>query len=227
MKFYLSLFVLLIGCAHGSEWTQDFFDGSGGSSSNPLPEEVIPPTISTALPVENADPFLGPYQETDDQALVYSLDQTFWLVFLDTLVNQDLYLPIDRSWPCFNQGGSVRIVGIIHDDIVLNHLNLNFELDFKNCLIPDAWIQANIIYTGEMIVQGYLENGPFENMLTFSGRNMHMQGAIRYTDSHVSHINDDCSFVFLDNYHQSYNIGGLSGDICGRHTSIAERDIYP
>ena len=216
-----AMIAVLVGCAHGYPFDGAVDDGSGGSA--PAEEAPSYPKVSGIIPIKDPK-VLGPYEETDDEALIYSIDQSFWLAFVDFV--HYTYDPIDVETPCFNSDGKLRLVGMLEDNTSTDTLPLHFHVRFDNCLIPDAYIQANLYYTGTVWVDGYLDGSPFENMLTFSGHDMYMRGAIRYTDQHISYIDERCSFSFMDNFHESYNIGGLDGKICGQHVAIAERDLW-
>lgn len=223
----LICFLFCISCAKGSTGPlRSSSEGGGGSStvsSTVSSSGEGGQTSSSMVGSSASGTIVDPYQKTDDEALVYSLDQTFWQVWFASITSADQQ--VDASWPCFNDG-TVHMIGTVSDDVILNHVNMDLVLTFDNCLIPDNWIQANMIYSGEMRAYGYLDNGPYDDMFTLSSQEMRIQGWVHYTDQHTSVIDERCSFSFLDDFREDQGIGGLGGKMCGRKTYIAERDLW-
>lgn len=211
-----------MGCASGSPPWDTSLGGGGSTSVVSTSQAQSSSSVGSGGGEGGSELPAPPYQESDDQGVIYNLDQAFWLVYFAGFTFDE---PMDATWDCYNSG-TLRATGQIHDDTILNQLDVDMDIEFKNCLIPSSWVQISIIYDGVMHIGGYMDGGPYEDMLTLSGRNMSMRGRIHYEDGHDSWINQHCSFVFLDDFRESQNIGGLIGDICGRHVSLAERDVW-
>lgn len=209
----------LMGCAQGSIGPLDSSNESDISEEPGTPpiQSVIVPASTPKTPKPPIDPLIT----LQNQGVMYSVDATFWEVY-NTYIHYGTQ-SIQQKIQCSN-GGEMVLIGSVTDDIYADKLNLDFELTFDHCFVPDGWVTIALTYSGTVKITGQLDGGPFENNLQLTSDALVMIGEMKLNNGQILLVNEQCQINILDNYHETEGIGGLSGKVCGEKVEVSEYD---
>lgn len=225
MKLVFCLAVLTLGCAHGSDFKGTLDDSS--STDDSAEEVAVPPTQSVVAPapINTLNPPVNPLLTLRNQGVMYSVDQTFWEGYINTI--QYGTQSVDQELGCYNDG-TFRLVGQVVDTHTLvnqaDQLLVDFEMTFDHCLIPDSSVTINLIYTGKVRITGKLDDGAFENNLLIRADALELKGMMKLDNGKLLPVDERCKLNFIDNFHESNGIGGLYGWACGEKVGVTESD---
>lgn len=168
---------------------------------------------------------VDPYLETNDQAIVYSLDSDVWEIMG---FNYDPNATIHATYPCFHDMGTMDVDAQLQANNT-GQVLIDYRIDFRGCTIPTGWELMLFRFDGVVKVTGleYGNNGG--NYLDLDASELRIQGAVGYEGGHVELIDELCHVKVHDNFDESFgDFGGLTGTVCDHpEVYVAEVDPNP